>query len=169
MYSICNNPQLEAELQEKMKAEPENPEVAMRLLTQLQCDGPARGRIVEALSLCLRKRTDWRWSTDWQTAVLECCTNYQVRKCNNGTVGFQPVSLRLTNGMDGNIVAYFLFPLCFFITLMSVVHALLLYLPRISSSLGSSAVRSSTVSSWPAWTDWRRSRPGRESWPTSAS
>ena len=49
MYSICNKPQLEAELQEKMKAEPENPEVAMRLLTQLQCDGPARGRIVEAL------------------------------------------------------------------------------------------------------------------------
>ena len=152
--STCKNPGLEAELVEKMKAEPENPEVVMRLLTHLQCDGPPRGRIVEALNLCLRRRTDWRWSADWQTAVLECCTNYQVRKCNNGTVGFQPVSLRLTNGMDGNIVAYFLFPLCFFITLMSVVHALLLYLPRISSSLGSSAVRSSTVSSWPAWTDW---------------
>ena len=93
--SICKNPRLEAELQEKMKVEPENPEVVMRLLTHLQCDGPPRGRIAEALNLCLRRRTDWRWSADWQTAVLECCTNYQVRKCNNA--GY---TIRLMNRME---------------------------------------------------------------------
>ena len=80
--SICKNPRLEAELQEKMKVEPENPEVVLRLLTHLQCDGPPRGRIVEALSLCLRRRTDWSWSEDWQTAVLELCQNYQVSRAS---------------------------------------------------------------------------------------
>ena len=62
-----------------MKAEPDNPEPVMRLLTHLQCDGPPRGRIVEAYQLCLRRQTDWRRSADWHAAVLDVCVNYQVR------------------------------------------------------------------------------------------
>ena len=116
--SICKNPRLEAELQEKMKVEPENPEVVMRLLTHLQCDGPPRGRIAEALNLCLRRRTDWRWSADWQTAVLECCTNYQVRKVRDSP-GFVPVYGPRINFHSCNV--YFLILLCLYFTPMSEV------------------------------------------------
>ena len=78
----------------KMMAEPDNPEPVMRLLIHLQCDGAPRGRIVEAYQLCLRRQRDWRWSEDWQAAVLELCLNYQVRNCHNDdadAAGFVPL------------------------------------------------------------------------------
>ena len=78
--SVCKNLEaLEAQLREKMVTEPEQPHVVMRLLNILQTDAPPRGRITEALNICLRRRGDWRYSADWQTAVLELCQNYQVR------------------------------------------------------------------------------------------
>ena len=85
--STCKNPILEVELKAKMNAEPDNPEVVMRLVRLLQVDGPPRGKIVEAYRLCLRRQRDWRGSADWQTAVLELCQNFQVRHLNNGVYG----------------------------------------------------------------------------------
>ena len=77
---MCKNLEaLEAQLREKMVTEPEQPQVVMRLLNLLQTDGPVRGRITEGLNICLRRRGDWRYSADWQAAVLELCKNYQVR------------------------------------------------------------------------------------------
>ena len=86
--SVCKNQRLEVELGEKIKAEPENPEVLMRLITLLQCDGPPRGRIQEAYKLCLKRQRDWRWSADWQLAILELCQNYQVRILSNASGGW---------------------------------------------------------------------------------
>ena len=78
--SVCKNlGRLEADLREKMAAEPEKVEVVTKLLTILQIDGPPRGRISEAYNLCLRRVRDWRGSAEWQTAVLEVCSNYKVR------------------------------------------------------------------------------------------
>ena len=81
---------LEIELVAEMKAEPDNPEVVMRLLRLLQCDGPPRGRIVEAYQLCLERQKDWRGSADWQSAVQELCDNFKVRNCNNHACGSEP-------------------------------------------------------------------------------
>ena len=68
-------------MKEKMAAEPEKVEVEVvtKLLTILQIDGPPRGRINEAYNLCLRRGRDWRGSAELQTAVLELCSNYEVR------------------------------------------------------------------------------------------
>ena len=88
--STCKNPRLEVELKAQMTAEPDNPEVVMRLLRLLQCDGPPRGRIVEAYKLCLSRRRDWRGSADWQAAILELSENYLVRNCNDDEGGSAP-------------------------------------------------------------------------------
>ena len=93
--SICKNQRLEVELGEKLKAEPENLEVMMRLITVLQCDGPPRGRIQEAYQLCWKKQKDWRWSAEWQSAILELCQNYQVGILSNAAGGMAPPSVSL--------------------------------------------------------------------------
>ena len=97
--STCNNPRLEVELKAQMRAEPDKPEVVMRLLRLLQCEGPPRGRIQEAYKLCLSRRRDWRGSADWQSAILELCENYQVRNCNNHAVQVAP-SLAMSSVLD---------------------------------------------------------------------
>ena len=99
--STCKNPSLEVELKAQMRAEPDKPEVVMRLLRLLQCEGPPRGRIQEAYKLCLSRRRDWRGSADWQSAILELCENYQVRNCNNHAGGSEPCYvLRISCGRE---------------------------------------------------------------------
>ena len=73
------NKNLEKDLKEKMMAEPGNSVVMIKLLALIQSDGPPKERMSEAFNLCVRRGRDWRGSAEWQTAVLELCSNYKVK------------------------------------------------------------------------------------------
>ena len=78
--SQCRGPGLEQELKEALKSEPDNVQVAVRLVTLLQTEVPRGSRIQEAFSLCREqaRRLEWRRSSDWHLCLLQLYSDYQV-------------------------------------------------------------------------------------------